>query len=121
MVDRPYHDYSTSALRELSRDLVSSQVQLEDQRTDHVKLPGSDDDDLRQLEVLIDNLGHQLAAMDQELVRRDRETALAAAGGHRSVTRRPSHVRTYHSQVMRANPKPHCRAKRFPAGVRTRH
>jgi len=119
MVDRPYHDYSTSALRELSRDLASSQLQLEDQRTDYVKRRGSDDDDLRQLEVLISTLGHQLAAVDQELVTRDRETAAAAAGERRGVTRRPNHVRTYGPQVISANPKPHCRAKRSPAGART--
>ena len=117
MVDRPYHDYSTSALRELSRDLASSQEQLEDQRADFGKRSGSDDDDLRQLDVLIDKLGHQLAAVDQELATRSREAAVAAAHGPRGVNRRPNHLWAYSSQVISANPKPHCRAK--TTGART--
>ena len=118
MVARPYHDYSTNALRELSSDLTACQVQLQDQRADCVERPDSKDDDLRQLEVLINNLGDQLAAVDRELVVRHRETAVAAQR-HRDVTRRPRHVQTYSSQMIRANPKPHCRAKRLPAGART--
>lgn len=121
MVDRPYHDYSTNALRELSRDLALSQIQLEDQRADYVKPGGSDNDDLRQFDALINKLGDQLAAVDQELVTRDRETTAAAAGGHRGQTRHPSHVPTHSPQVMGGNPKPHCRAKRFPARARTPH
>lgn len=118
MVDRPYHDYSTSALRELSMDLVCSQVQLEDQRADYGKLAGSDDHDLRQLDVLIKNLGHQLVAVDHELVTRDRETAAANASGHCAIPRRPGRLLTYSPRLIRANPKPHCRAKRVPAAVR---
>lgn len=118
MVDRPYHDYSTSALRELSMDLVCSQVQLEDQRADYGKLAGSDDDDLRQLDVLIKNLGHQLVAVDHELVTRDRETAGANASGHCAIPRRPGRLLTYSPRLIRANPKPHGRAKRVPAAVR---
>ena len=117
-VDWPYHDYSTSALRELTMDLESSQVQLADQRADYGKRAGPDDDDLCQLDVLIKNLGHQLAAVDHELVTRDRERAAANASGHRGIRRRPGRLRTYSPRVNRANPKPHCRAKRVPAGVR---
>ena len=67
MVDRPYHDYATSALRELNRDLTCSQAQLEDQREDYAKRADSDVDELRQLEVLVGDLGQQLAAIDKEL------------------------------------------------------
>ena len=119
MVVRPYHDYSISALRELSGDLTASRVQLQDQRADYVKRPGSEDDDLRQLEALINSLGDQLAAVDQELVVRHQDTTAAAARGHRDFTRRRSHVRTYNPQVIRTNPKPHCRAKRLPTRART--
>ena len=121
MVDRPYHDYATNALRELSRDLVSSQIQLEDQRADYVMPGGSDADDLRQLDALVNQLVNQLAAVDRELVTRRRETVAAAPGRHRGQTRHPSHVQTLSPHVMRGNPKPHCRAKRFPAGARTPH
>jgi hypothetical protein len=118
MVDRPYHDYSTSALRELSMDLVSSQVQLEDQRADYGKLADSDGDNLRQLDVLIKNLGHQLVAVDHELVTRDQETPATNASGQCAIPRRPRRLRTYSPWLIRTNPKPHCRAKRVPAAVR---
>jgi hypothetical protein len=81
MVYRPYHGYSTSALRELSRDLSSSQAQLEDQRADYVQRGGSDRDDLRQFDVLISNLGDQVAAIDQEFVTRRRERAAVPRAG----------------------------------------
>jgi len=114
MVDRPYHDYSTSALCELSTDLASSQAQLEDQRADYVKRVGSYNDSLRQLDALISNLGYNLAAIDQELVIRHRERR-AAASAHRGVTQRPGRVRRHNPLVMQANLKPHCRAKRVRA------
>jgi hypothetical protein len=120
MVPRSYHDYSTNALRELSCDLNVSQVQLQDQRADYVKRPGSEDAALRQVEVLINNLGDQRAAVDRELVARHREATAAAALGHRDVARRAGHGRrTYSAQGIHAKPKPHCRAKRMPAAVQT--
>ena len=118
MVDRPYHHYSKSALRELTVDLVSSQVQLEDKRADHVKRAGSDDDDIRQLDVLIKDLAHQFAAADYELVTRGRDRAEANASRPCGTPRRPGRLREYSSRAMRAAPKPHCRAKRVPAAVR---
>lgn len=118
MVNRPYHDYSTSALRELSRDLASSQAQLEDQRADCLKRAGSDHDDLRQFDALINDFGHQLAAIDQEFVTRQRERAVVAASGHRGVTWRAGRSPRSDPRVMQANPKPHCRAKRVPAATR---
>ena len=121
MVDRPYHEYSTNALREMSRDLASSQLQLEDQRADYVKPGGSDDDDLRQFDTLINTLGDQLAAVEQELATRHRETTAAVAGRHRGEIRQPGDVQTHGPQVMRENPKPHCRAKRFPARAPAPH
>jgi hypothetical protein len=115
MVDRPYHDYSTVTLRELSRDLAASQAQLEDQRADCLERVGADGGDLRQVDVLINNLGRQLAIVDQELATRERERAAAAAGGHRAVTQGPERVRRYGSRVTLANPKPHCRPKHVNA------
>jgi len=102
MVNRPYHDYSTTTLRELSRDLAASQAQLEDQRADCLERVGADGDDLRQVEVLITNLGRQLAIVDQELATRERERAAGR-------------VRRYGSRVTLANPKPHCRPKHINA------
>jgi hypothetical protein len=52
----PGRDPPPGRLRELTVDLVSSQVQLDDQRADHVKRAGSDDDDIRQLDALIKDL-----------------------------------------------------------------
>lgn len=118
MVDRPYHHYSTSALRELTVDIASSQVQLEDQRADYVKRAGSDDDDLRRLDVLIKDLGDQFAAVDHELVTRKRERQAANASGHGGTPRRPGRLRAYGPRVMLADPKPHCRATRVRAAVR---
>jgi len=118
MVDRPYHDYSTSALRELSIDLASSQVLLEDQRADCVKGTCCVDDDLREFDVLINDLGDQLAAVSQELVTRHREREAAGVSAHRGVTTRSARVPRYGPQVMGRNPKPHCRAKRPPAALR---
>ena len=85
MVHRPYHDYTTSALRELT-DLTSSQAQLEDQRGDLAKRADSDVDDLRELEGLVSDLGHQLAATDKELVARQRETRAVAGSAHPAGT-----------------------------------
>ena len=97
MVNRPYHDYSTSALRELAVDLAASQAQIEDQRADYLKRAGSDDDDIRQLDVLIEDLDDRLAAVDRELVTRDRVRAAANSSGD--------------------HPKPHCHAKSAPKVV----
>jgi hypothetical protein len=110
MVDRPYHDYATSALRELSRDLASSQAQLDDQRADYIELSGSDHDDLRQLDALIEDLGHELAAVDRELATRHRERTAAGASTRRAVTWGAGSARR---RVTRREPKPHCRAKRM--------
>ena len=114
MVDRPYHDYATSALRELSRDLASSQAQLDDQRADYVEPAGSDHDDLRELDALINDLGHELAAVDRELATRHRERTTAIASTRRGGTWDPGGVRGRGHRVTRAVPKPHCRAKRTP-------
>jgi len=108
MVDRPYHDYATSTLRELSRDLASSQAQLDDQRADYIELSGSDHDDLRQLDALIEDLGHELAAVDRELATRHRA---AGASTRRAVAWGAGNARR---RVTRREPKPHCRAKRMP-------
>jgi hypothetical protein len=118
MADRPYHDYSTSALRELTMDLLASQVELEDQRADYVKRAGLDDDDLRQVDGLIEDLGHQLAAVHHELATRERDRPAANASGQRVIPTRPWHLRAYSPRVMRADPKPHCRAKRQSAAPR---
>jgi hypothetical protein len=118
MVHRPFHGYSTSALRELSRDLGSSQAQLEDQRADYVKRAGSDYDDLRELDALITSLSNQILAVDQEVVSRRRERAAIPPSGYRGVTQRPGQVRRHTPRVMQANPKPHCRARTLPAEVR---
>ena len=88
MLDRPYRHYSTTELRELSGDFVSSQLQLEDQRADYVKRVCADDDDLRQLDILINGLSHQRASIEQELVIRHRDGAAVDASGRRAVTRR---------------------------------
>jgi hypothetical protein len=72
MADRPYHDYATSALRELELDLSSSQAELEDERADYARRADADIDDLRRLDRLISGLGHQLAAIDRELLGRRR-------------------------------------------------
>jgi hypothetical protein len=72
MADRPYHDYATSALRELELDLSSSQAELEDERADYATRADADIDDLRRLDRLIGGLGHQLAAIDRELLARRR-------------------------------------------------
>ena len=121
MVDRPYHDYATSALRELNRDLTSSQAQLEDQREDLAKRADSDIDDLRQLEGLVSDLGHQLAATDRELAARQRETRAVAGSAHTAVTWRAAPVRTHNQWVAQVTPKPHCRAKSLPATARGVH
>jgi hypothetical protein len=119
MVNRPYHDYATSALRELSIDLAASQAQLQDQRADCVGRAGSGADDVRQLDFLINDLGYQLATLDQELVTRRRERTAAAASTDRGVTGRPGRLRSHRTRVIRATPKPHFRAKRAPTAVRT--
>lgn len=121
MVDRPYHDYATSALRELNRDLTSSQAQLEDQREDLAKRADSDIDDLRQLEALVSDLGHQLAATDKELAARQQETRAVAGRAHPAVTWRVVPVRTHNQWVAQVTPKPHCRAKSLPATARGVH
>jgi hypothetical protein len=112
MVDRPYHDYSTSTLRELGRDLASSQAQLDDQRADYIEVAGSDHDELDQLDVLIDELGRKLAAIDRELDTRHRERTAVTEGMRRGATRHAASAWTH----MPAEPKPHCRAKGAPAG-----
>jgi hypothetical protein len=114
MVHRPYHDYSAAALRDLSRDLASSQAQLEDQRADWVKRAGPENEDLRELDVLVSDLGNHLAAVDQELATRRRERAASAVSGHRGA----GLVRRHVPQVVQSNAKPHCRAK--TAAVATR-
>lgn len=118
MVVRPYHDYSTSALRELSRDLASSQVQVKDQRADYLRRGGSHDDDLRELDALIGDLGDQLAAVDRELGSRQRDRTTATAGRQRGVTHHPDPLRRRGPRVTQDNPKPHCRAKTDPAADR---
>ena len=118
MVHRPYHHYATSTLRELSRDLAASHAQLEDQRADYAKPPGSDDDDSRQFDVLINNLGDQIAAIDQELVTRQRETTAFPSSRHRGEAWSPVRALRHNPQVAPANLKPHCRAKTVPAEVR---
>lgn len=110
MVDRPYHDYSTSALRELGRDLASSQAQLDDQRADYMEVAGSDHDELRHLDILIDELARKLAAIDRELDTRHRERTAVTAGMRRGPTRHAATARTH----LPEEPKPHCRAKRAP-------
>jgi hypothetical protein len=114
MVDRPYHDYSTSALRELGRDLASSQAQLNDQRADYIEVAGSDHDELRRLDVLIDELGRKLAAIDRELDTRHRERTAVPASARRGVTRHAASGRTHSQRVMPAEAKPHFRAKGTP-------
>ena len=121
MVDRPYHDYASSALRELNRDLTSSQAQLEDQREDYAKRADSDIDDLRQLEVLANDLRHQLAAIDRELAARHREGPAVNGSGDPGVTWRAAPVRTHNQRVTQVTPKPHCRAKSLPATARWPH
>jgi hypothetical protein len=116
MVERPYHDYATSALCELRADLASSQAQLEDQRADYARRSGSHDDDLRELRFLLEDLGHHLAAVDRELARRDR--ASGAASRQRDPARQPGHVRRHDPRGTRHNPKPHCRAKMAQAAAR---
>jgi hypothetical protein len=103
MVDRPYHDYATSALRELIRDLTSSRAQLKDERADYARRADANVDDLGQLEVLIAELDLQLALIDREL-----------------VARRSARVRAHNQRMMQVAPKPHCRVKRLPAAVRGR-
>lgn len=73
MADRSYHDYATSALRELELDLASSQGELQDERADYARRADADIDDLRRLDGLIGDLGQQLAAIDRELLARRRE------------------------------------------------
>jgi len=117
MVDRPYHGYSISALRELSSNLALSQAQLADQRADCVKRAGSGDEDLCQLDVLISSLDDQLAAVDQELVTRHRESAADGGNARPGTAQRTGRVLRNSPPAMRANSKPHCRAKRAPAAV----
>ena len=118
MVHRPYHHYATSTLRELSRDLAASHAQLEDQRADYAKPPGSDDDDSRQFDVLITDLGNQIAAIDQELVTRQQETTAGSSRGHRGEARGRIRVESHDPRVAQAIPKPHCHAKTVPVQVR---
>jgi hypothetical protein len=117
MVHRPYHHYSTSALRELRRDLAASHAQLEDQRADFVERAGLDAGDSRQFDVLINSLGDQIAAIDQELVTRERETTVVPSRGHRDEARGRVRVERHGPRVSQANPKPHCRAKGFGPGA----
>ena len=118
MVHKPYHHYATSTLRELSRDLAASRAQLEEQRADDLKRAGSDAGDSRQVDILINNLGDQIAAIDQELVTRERERTAVSLGGHREAAPGGVGVRRHNSRVAQADPKPHCRAKTVPVQVR---
>lgn len=121
MVDRRYHDYATSALRELMRDLTSSRTQLEDERADYAKRADVELEDLHRLDVLVRDLDAELAAIDKELVvrRRDRPTVTETA--RPGVMWHAGRVRPHTQRVMRVTPKPHCRAKRLPSTVRGRH
>lgn len=121
MVDRPYHDYATSALRELIRDLTSSRAQLGDERADYSQRADADTDDLRQLEVLIADLDVQLALIDRELVARRLPRPAGTEAGRSGVTWRAGRIRAHNQRVMQVAPKPHCRVKRLPAAVRGRH
>jgi len=118
MVYRPYHSYSTSALRELSKDLSSSQAQLGDQRADYVMQAGLDQDDLHRFDVLVNRLGDQIAAIDQESITRQQGSTTIPPTGHRGARGRPGRTRRPDPRVMQANPKPHCRAKILPAEMR---
>ena len=117
----PYHDFSTSALRELRGDFASSRDQLEDQRFDYVIRGGPHDDRLRDLDVLIDDLDHQLTAVDQELLTRQRDRSPVAASGHRGVTPHEVRARRHSPRVAPGIPKPHFRVKTAPAAVRRPH
>ena len=110
MIDRPYHDYAVSALRELNRDLTSSQAQLEDQREDLAKRADSDIDDLRQLEGLVSDLRHQLAATDKELAARQRETRAVAGSAH--PARGAPHPSGRTTNGWRRSPPSHIAAQR---------
>jgi hypothetical protein len=83
-----------------------------------VKRGGSDGDDLRQFDILIHNLGDQIAAIDKELVTRRRERPAIPSSGRRGKASIPAGLRRHNPGVIQANPKPHCRAKSLPAGVR---
>lgn len=118
MVIRPYHDYSITALRELRIDLGSSQAQLRDQRSDYVTRGGSRDGGLHELDVLIENLGHQLAAVDQEIITRQRDGSTAVGNGQRGVSPHANRARRHSARVTRGQPKPHCRGKTVAVAVR---
>jgi hypothetical protein len=121
MVVGPYHDYSTSALRDLRGDFASSRGQLEDQRSDYLIQGAFHGDQLRDLDVLIEDLVHQLAAIDQELLTRERERSPADASGPRAVTPHRVCAWTHSPRLTCGNPKPHFRGKTAPAAVRRPH